>query len=185
MRGALVDSRRDRGEDRVEVLHDLVLTADHQAEAALEPEHTAARPDVDVVDARLRELLRAADVVVVVAVAAVDDDVVLRQQRDELLERRLDDGGRHHDPRRTWRRELGRELLERGRARRTFALECLHRVGAHVVDDALVPGLHETADEVRAHPAQSDHAQLHQSSSVERLVVGAIVGRAALAGKTQ
>ena len=43
-RARRVHARRDRREDRVEPLHDLVLSADHQAEPALEPEHAAARP---------------------------------------------------------------------------------------------------------------------------------------------
>ena len=51
VRGAASTPGRDRGEDRVEVRDDVVLAADHQAEAALEAEHAAARADVDVVDA--------------------------------------------------------------------------------------------------------------------------------------
>ena len=39
---------------------------------------------------------------------------------------------------------------------------CSHRVGADVVDDALVPVLHQPPDEVRAHPPESDHAELHR-----------------------
>ena len=73
-----------RLEQRVEPLHDLGLPADHEAEAALQPEHPAARPDVDVVDVLRRELLGPGDVVAVVGVAAVDHHVTGLQQRDEL-----------------------------------------------------------------------------------------------------
>ena len=60
---------------RVEVGHDVVLAADHQAEAPLEAEHAAAGADVDVVHALGRQRLGPVDVVAVVGVAAVDDDV--------------------------------------------------------------------------------------------------------------
>ncbi len=46
-------------------------------------------------------------------------------------------------------------------AGRALACELLHRVGVDVVDDALVAVAHESADEVRAHPTQSHHAELH------------------------
>ena len=84
-----VEAGRDRGEDGGEAVDDLVLAADHQAEAALESPHAAARPDVDVVDALLAERVGVPDVVDVVRVAAVDDRVAglehLRERRDRLV----------------------------------------------------------------------------------------------------
>ena len=109
-----VDAGRERGEDRVEVRDDVVLAADHEAEAALEAEHAAARADVDVVDALRAKRVGAVDVVAVVGVAAVDDDVALGEQRRELVERRLDDRGGHHDPDGARLAELGDEVVERG-----------------------------------------------------------------------
>ena len=53
-----VHARGDRGEDGGEAVDDLRLAADHQAEAALEAPHAAARPDVDVVDALLAQGVR-------------------------------------------------------------------------------------------------------------------------------
>ena len=47
-----------------------------------------------------------------------------------------------------------------GGAGRALALERRHRVGADVVDDALVPVAHQAAHDVRAHPAEADHAKL-------------------------
>jgi hypothetical protein len=74
-----VDARRERGEDRAEPGDDLVLPADHQAKAALEPEHAAGGADVDEMDALRSERGRAVEVIAVVAVAAVDDgDAELR-----------------------------------------------------------------------------------------------------------
>ena len=69
----------------LEVVDDLLLAADHQAEAALEAPDAAARAAVDVVDALLAQRRRVPDVVDVVRVAAVDDDVAglehLRERR--------------------------------------------------------------------------------------------------------
>src|SRR5208282_6852663 len=68
-------SRSERREDRVETLHDLRLAADHHAVAALQPPHTPAGPDIDIVDLLRRQLLGSADIVDVVGIAAVDQNV--------------------------------------------------------------------------------------------------------------
>ena len=57
--------------------------------------------------------------------------------------------------------ELGDEVLERVGAGRALAGERRDRVGVDVVDDALVAVAHQPADEVRAHPPEADHAELH------------------------
>src|SRR5438552_28110 len=69
--------RRQRGEDRVEVLDHLRLAADHLAVAALQAPDAAAGADIDIMQALRLQLGGAADVVDVVRVAAVDDDVPL------------------------------------------------------------------------------------------------------------
>ena len=76
---------RERLEDRIEALDDLVLAADHEAVAALEAVHAAAGAGVDVVDVLRGERLRAADVVLEERVAAVDDRVA---RLELLVERR-------------------------------------------------------------------------------------------------
>ena len=81
-----VDSRGERREYRIEALDDIVLAADHQAEAALQPEHAAAGADVDVVDALLGQLGGMADVVVVVRVAPVDDHIAGLEHLGEVCE---------------------------------------------------------------------------------------------------
>ena len=165
-RGAVggVHARRDRGEDGREPLDDVGLAADHQAEAACEAPHAAARSDVDVVDAVLRELGGVADVLDVVRVAAVDDRVArlehLGERRDRL---RRDVAGGHHHPYRARLLELRCEVLERGRAGRAVGLERLHGVGGDVVADAGVTVLHEPADDAGAHPAEPDHSELQGS----------------------
>ncbi len=67
VRSAASRPGRQGREERREPRDGVGLAADHQAEAALEAEDAAARPHVDVVDAALGELSRAADVVVVAA----------------------------------------------------------------------------------------------------------------------
>src|SRR5262249_57032726 len=63
---------RQRLEDRIEVAHSDLRSADHHAVAALQAPDAAAGSDVHIVDSFGRELVRAADVVHVVRVAAVD-----------------------------------------------------------------------------------------------------------------
>ena len=89
------NARRQRPEDRFQVLHDLRLTAYHQAVAAIEPGNAAAGADVEIVKARRVQVPGAPDVVVVVGVAAVDDDVAGVQVARQFPEHRVDHAGRH------------------------------------------------------------------------------------------
>src|SRR5260370_12865176 len=50
--------------------------------------------------------------------------------------------------------------------RRALSGKAAHRVGALVIDDAVVPGTHQPAHDVAAHPAEADHAELHCAISV-------------------
>ncbi len=59
-------ARRQGRKDRIERLHRLRLSSDHQAEAILEPEHAAAGSHVDIVDTGGLQLVRAPDIVVIV-----------------------------------------------------------------------------------------------------------------------
>ncbi len=157
-----VEARADRGEDRAEPVDDLRLAADHQAEAALEAPDAAARADVDVVDAFLLELLRVANVVVVVGVAAVDDRVAGLEHLGQRLDRLVGDlaGGNHH-PGRARLLELGGEVRKRLGPDRAVCGERLHRVGADVVADAVVPVADQPPNHAGAHPAEPDHSELH------------------------
>ena len=84
------------------------------------------------------------------------------EPRAELAHRRLGDlAGRHHHPGMPGRVELGDEVVERGRARRALGCERRDGLGADVVDDAGVAVAHQAAHDVRAHPAEADHAELH------------------------
>ena len=61
--------------------------------------------------------------------------------------------------------ELGDEVVERVGAGRALARERRDRVGVDVVDDALVAVAHQPAHDVRAHPAESDHSELHRADT--------------------
>ena len=163
------DARRQRCEDRLELCERVVRAADHEAEAALEAEHAAARATVDVADALLGELGRTADVVAVVGVATVDDGVVAAQARCELVHGRLGDlSRRNHDPGTAWHVELGNEVVERARSCRSLGDELCDGVGGDVVDDAGVALSHQPPHDVRTHPAETDHAELHAPSLYPR-----------------
>ena len=77
---------RKRAEDRVEMLHDIALAADHHAIAALQAPHAAAGADIDVMDPLGVQLLGAANVVDVIGIAAVNQDVAAT--RDVAEDRR-------------------------------------------------------------------------------------------------
>jgi hypothetical protein len=151
------------------MLYDLLLTADHQAMSALEAEHATAGADVDVLDSALAQRRRAVDVVAVVNVAAVDDDVSGLHPIGELIDDATSDRGRDHDPGDARPPERLDELVERGGAGGALVLERLHRTWIQVIDDTIVPVTHQPADDVRAHPAQPDHSELHGYSSATRL----------------
>src|SRR5439155_8482826 len=152
---------RQRREERVQMTHDVRLAADHEAVAALETEHAAARAAVDVVEPPAGEPGRAVDVVAVVGVPAVDDDVAALEVGDEALECRIDDARRYHEPDDPRLRELLDEGVQRGGAARALAYEGLHGGCRYVVHHAGVPAADEATHHVRSHATQPDHADLH------------------------
>src|SRR5690606_1900139 len=77
-------TRRERAQDRLEALHDIVGAAEHEAVAALETVHASTRAGVDVVQAALREHRGTANVVLEVGVPTVDDRVAGGEHAGEL-----------------------------------------------------------------------------------------------------
>src|SRR5262245_40297831 len=71
----VASSWRQRREDRIEIINHVRFAADHHAVASLQSPHTAARANVDVVDALRRQFFRAANVVDVIGIPAVNEDV--------------------------------------------------------------------------------------------------------------
>jgi hypothetical protein len=71
----VTDAGRKCREDRIEVLYDIVLAANHHAIASLQTPHAAARAHVHIVDSLWHKFLRAPDVVHVIRIAPIDEDV--------------------------------------------------------------------------------------------------------------
>jgi hypothetical protein len=149
--------------NRIEVTHDLGLTADHQAVAALQAEHAAARAAVDVLDAALGQLLGALDVVAVIRVAAIDQDVAGAQERSELGDRLVDVGGGHHHPHHAGGLQPRDEISQRLGAGRAFRDHFFDRFRKHVERHARMACAHQASRHVRAHPAESNHSKLHRA----------------------
>ena len=160
----VADARCERHEQRIEVLDDRRFTADHHAVAALEPPDASARAYVHVVDAPGRQLPGAPDVVDVIRIATVDHDVVFLEQRHQILDGRVDDCRRDHQPDDARLTELLHQLGERRRSLSAGRCELLHRAGIAVVHDAGVVIAQETAHHIRAHPAETDHSELHDET---------------------
>ena len=116
------------------------------------------------------------NVVAVVRVATVDDRVVVLEDGLQLVDHLLHDRGGHHDPDVARALHLGDEIGNRGGADRALSLELLDGGIIDVEDDAGMAIAHQAADEVGAHPAKADHAELHWvlSSHVSLLALAAL-----------
>src|SRR5262249_57071041 len=77
-------TRRQRLEDRIEMPHGRIRSADHHAVSALQAPDAATGSYIHVVDPFRHEFLCAADVVHVVRVAAVDEDVAADRKSTRL-----------------------------------------------------------------------------------------------------
>src|SRR5262249_26025800 len=103
-------------EDGVQVADNVGFAADHEAEAAVQPEHPSARADVDIVDALSLQLGGPVDVVAIIRVAAVDDDVAGLHDGRQPLYGVPGVGRRHHHPGGARWVELGHELVDAERS---------------------------------------------------------------------
>ena len=156
------DARRERAEDRVEPIDGLLVAADHHAVAALQPPYAAGCADIDVVDPLRVEVAGTSHVVLIERVATVDDAVVGAQEAAERPHRLLGDlPGRKHHPGGSGRFKLGDEIFEARGGGRTFGGQRLHHLRIAVVDHGRVAVAQKTANDVAAHPAEADHAELH------------------------
>ena len=63
--------------------------------------------------------------------------------------------------------ELADEIGEVPARCRPLLRQTVHGVGALVVDDAVMAGMHQSPHDVAAHPAEADHPELHQVSPVD------------------
>src|SRR6266852_5044378 len=93
-----IDARSQGREDRVEVLDDILLTANHQAVTALETPDASTRSSVNVVNALGFKLSSAPNIIVVVGITAIDDDVAWCEMWNDGFQCRIYRGSRHHQP---------------------------------------------------------------------------------------
>src|SRR5207248_7205877 len=122
----------------------------------------AAGADIEIADALRVQQVRVTHVVLEERVAAIDQGVAGLKEISELDDRVVGyRTSRQHDPDRARLIELAHEILQVAARCRAFAGEAAHRVGALVIDDAMMPGPHQPAHDVAAHPAEADHAELH------------------------
>ena len=155
--------RRERAENRVEPFDHLLLAADHQAIAALQPPDAAAGADVEIVDAALPQRGGAADVVLPERVAPVDDGVAGREQAFELRDRGLGHGARRqHQPDDPRRGQALHQVLQGGGGLRPLLTKRQTRLEIGVENHAFVPVPHQPPGDIRAHPPEADYSDPHR-----------------------
>src|SRR5262245_44890529 len=70
----------ERLEDRLQLIEDLSLSADHEAIPAFRPPDSAARADVQIMDALFGQHPGSPHIIFEMRIAAVDDDVAAGEQ---------------------------------------------------------------------------------------------------------
>ena len=83
--------------------------------------------------------------------------------RNELAEDTVDDRDREHQPYGSRRRQLAARSSSDAAAVAPAGLGRLHGIRVQVEDDELVPGAQQTCRHVRAHPAETNHPELHDA----------------------
>jgi hypothetical protein len=159
--GRVPGAGRQLREDRIEVLDRCRLAANHQAVPSLAAPDTAAGPDVHVMDALLRELLRAPDVVDVIGIAAVDEDVARHEMREKAADRRVHGRCRDHQPDGSRRLQLRHEIHDRSGPDGRRSDQVLDGFRRPVENDTLMAACEKPPGHVGAHAAKSDHPELH------------------------
>ncbi len=160
-------SRRQTLEDRIQALHRVSRPTDHLAVTALQTPHAAAGADVAVVNPLPRQFLGVADIVDVVRVPSVDDGVALLEQRGDLGDHPVHGRGRDHQPHGARRLKLADHVGQRRRADRLiFDHHLLDGVLVEIANHDLVSAANQAAHHIGAHAAQSNHSELHFSTTL-------------------
>ena len=162
--GDVADARSEGAEDRVEVLDDFVLAADHHAISALQAPYAAAGSDIHIMDSLGRNVLGAADIVDVVGIAAVDDGVAFFKKREEVVDGGIHRSRWHHKPNGARGFELGNEIREGCRAGRAFFDKGVNGGLRAVEDSGFVAVAKKTEDHIGPHAAEADHTELGHKS---------------------
>ena len=154
-------ARRKRNEDRIEVLHDFDVAADHHAITALKPPDAAARADVDIMNALGCQVLGPANIVDVIGIAAVNENVAALEMGQQLGDNIIHYAGRHHQPDGARLGEFLDEVREQRGADGLLLHQLRHCVCRSVAYDALMAAPQEATHHIPAHPAKADHSELH------------------------
>ena len=157
----------DGVEERLKRCHDVLFATDHQGEATFKAVHTAARSDVDVVDALLFKFRCLVDVVLPHRVAAVDDDVARFEHVCDFVDGCAGERRRDHDPRDSRRRECRSKFFEGECPCCPLSGDRLDRFTIDVVGHCFVTIFHRPADQALAHSPNSYHSKLHNDLSLK------------------
>src|SRR5262249_49084804 len=168
--GNIADSRSEGRENRIEMLDDILLAADHHAVATFQTPYASAGAHVHIVNLFGCEVLCALDVVNVVGVSAIDEGVawfeVRQQVGDGLIDRRCG----HHEPHRTRLCYFFNEIDKRVSSDCILLDEFTHSLWRSIEHHATVSFSNQPPHHVGAHPAQPYHSKLHKLSSFEKCV---------------
>src|SRR5438034_7346416 len=158
-----VDAGGQGREDRVEMLNNILFTANHQTIAALEAPTATACSAVHIVDTFRFEFGRTANIIVVVRIATVYDDVTGSKVRDNGLQRRIHRGSRHHQPDSAGRGKFADEVGQRcgSFCDDSSFEESLHGFRVTDVTNDRMTSPYQPLCHVGAHTASSDHSELH------------------------
>src|SRR5262249_39087669 len=105
-------------------------------------------------------------------VATIDQYVVSFQMLRQLCDGLVDNSGWKHQPDDARRGENRYEVLQGFDALRASFDEGRHRIAIHVIDDALMTSLEETAGNIGAHTPEADNGNLHGSNPFNAAPVG-------------
>ena len=145
-------------EDWVHTIDSFLVTADHHAVASLQPPDSAARSDVQIVNAGFFEMRAASAIVSEIGITTINNGVVRLEMTGKFIHDFVGDGCRDHDPGVSGSSQFRGKVRKRASTDRSFARELLYRFWMRIEDDALVTMFHETPDHVGAHPAETDHS---------------------------
>src|ERR1035438_3190410 len=152
------------------MIHDRFLPPDHQAISALQTPHAPAGSAIDVVNPLAFQLATTTDIVVVVGVASVDYDIAWLEHGPERIQDRVDGCRWNHQPHRPRFAELLREVGDAGGGLCALCNQLLHSLRMPGVHHAIMARFQKPLHHIRTHSSQTDHSELHLSSSLEAMV---------------
>src|SRR6266487_3364227 len=145
------------------MLHNSILTANHQTIAALEPPNTPACSAVHIMDTFLFKFSCTSNIIMVVRIATIDDHVPRSEMWDDGFQRCIHRSCWHHQPDSARRGKLADEVRQRcgSFCDGSSFEESLHSFSVTDVTDDCMTSPYQPLRHECAHAAQSDHSKLH------------------------